>query len=395
MKLSDLATPNPWGPVPTDDPEALARAADPLGCIRFRGGMAFPRPLLVLAKWIEHDVSRELDYPRRVSDPGRPTVEERVQERLREAVRLHRVGDNFGITMPSPVAREPGEPPLDYLRRLGQWARGAHALVEQESESDASPRRPLLKAGDTVAIAKCGGDGPTVAEFLAAPPGTYPEAEARQERWLEDNREWFQSLLDKSLTTKRKLVADYERDRPGDHEFLMAVLARRLQVSVEELEEAPNIAVLGYLEGVAAVDGSVTRRGATPQADPPTAKAKGKRWTATEAAEKGEGYVKRHGYPGLRRLAEGIGHCPVATMTNAIESSTYLKARKAEHEAATKGAPRVVPLSDKLAASLAQPPSDEARQAAIARLVAEGGATERREERQHHAARRARSRSRS
>ncbi len=67
------------------------------------------------------------------------------------------------------------------------------------------------------------------------------------------------------------------------------------------------------------------------------------RWTWQEARKKGEKYVLRDGYPGLRDLGRKIGGCPSTTMAKAIKKSKLLTARKAEHKRA--GATREVQLS--------------------------------------------------
>ena len=101
-----------------------------------------------------------------------------------------------------------------------------------------------------------------------------------------------------------------------------------------------------------------------------------------KAKKLAEAYVKaRKGvYPGFNVLANKIG-CGKGTMEKAIQNSTYLTARRAEHNA-RKRRPREVPLSD---ARLEQTPASGET---VDSLAAEQEADRRREERQYRAARR-------
>lgn len=106
----------------------------------------------------------------------------------------------------------------------------------------------------------------------------------------------------------------------------------------------------------------------------------GMKWQ--DAKAKGEQHVKRNNnvFPGLRMLARAVG-CSTGTMSKAIDDSTYLKAREAVHKAASSPAGREVQLADDMLAGLST-------EDAIKHLAAEQEAEDRREERQHKAARR-------
>ena len=112
-----------------------------------------------------------------------------------------------------------------------------------------------------MAIAKNGGGGPTLREMRDAPPGTYPEAESQLLEGMAAVIEEGRAMMKEGTDRNRRLVADYDPADPTDSTFLMAVLARKLDVSYEELWEHPAVEVNAMIEAVAAVDGSITRRG--------------------------------------------------------------------------------------------------------------------------------------
>lgn len=108
-----------------------------------------------------------------------------------------------------------------------------------------------------------------------------------------------------------------------------------------------------------------------------------------EVIRRAEAHVKAHGgvFPGRNKLAEIIG-CAPASITKAVKRSSYLKARKAEHDAAKKSG-REVQVSDPMDAFVGESGSDEDdRDAALDRLIAEQEAERKREERQHRSAKR-------
>ena len=105
-----------------------------------------------------------------------------------------------------------------------------------------------------------------------------------------------------------------------------------------------------------------------------------------DAKKKAEQYVKRNGYPGFKPLVRAIG-CGVGTLKKAIERSTYLTARKAEHEAKRKGKPHETPLTgvvlDNAVQSTESDPSDvlASKEARLKELVDEQGVDMRRDAR--------------
>jgi len=106
-----------------------------------------------------------------------------------------------------------------------------------------------------------------------------------------------------------------------------------------------------------------------------------------EVIRRAEAHVKAHKgvFPGRNKLAEIIG-CAPASITKAVKNSSYLKARKAEHDA-TKKSGREVQVSDSMDAFTDESDGDQDdRDAALDRLIAEQEAERKREERQHRSA---------
>ena len=113
--------------------------------------------------------------------------------------------------------------------------------------------------------------------------------------------------------------------------------------------------------------------------------------SAEDARAEAERLVKADGgeWPGVNKLMERVG-CAKGTIRKAVADSTYLKARKAEHDRAKRPKGRTVPLSHPAADPDAADPLDAAAEAERLRLIAEmsaeSAAEERREARQHRAA---------
>ena len=134
-------------------------------------------------------------------------------------------------------------------------------------------------------------------------------------------------------------------------------------------------------------------RGMTPQARAagPDAEANrpavGAGVSAEDAEAEAERIVRADGgkWPGNNAMARRIG-CGKSTIGKVLESSTYLAARRAEHDAAKPTGGRTVPMTRPPADPNAADPADAAAEAEIAKLAAEQAADERRDERQHRAA---------
>jgi len=107
--------------------------------------------------------------------------------------------------------------------------------------------------------------------------------------------------------------------------------------------------------------------------------------TWQEAQQAAESHVKAHGgaFPSIKRLAE-IVRCSRPTMDKAVKASKYLKARRAESQAAKAG--RAEPLTDAAIDQTEQ--QTEAQPDELAELIDEQRADERQEERQGQAAKR-------
>ena len=105
-----------------------------------------------------------------------------------------------------------------------------------------------------------------------------------------------------------------------------------------------------------------------------------------------EAHVKAHRgvYPGRNKLAKIIG-CSTYSITKAIKRSVYLKARKAEHDAAKRGTNRERQSSqplDELTYDKDWKTGDDDRDATLDKLISEQNADMRREETQRKRARR-------
>ncbi len=93
--------------------------------------------------------------------------------------------------------------------------------------------------------------------------------------------------------------------------------------------------------------------------------------TREELRKRAEQVVRRHGYHGLRPLARSL-KCSPSSVSNAIKDSTFLKARKAEHEAERTGKPRETALTGVTVDDTAQQTEvDPQRQAVLNELIAE------------------------
>lgn len=106
----------------------------------------------------------------------------------------------------------------------------------------------------------------------------------------------------------------------------------------------------------------------------------GRRVSRAELAARAETYVKRNGYPGLNSLARSLCSSP-SSLTIAISSSAYLKARKAEFKKQRSAKPRETPLTDLYLDNIAQdtePDPEERLSQLIAEQSAEMGEEERR-----------------
>lgn len=108
--------------------------------------------------------------------------------------------------------------------------------------------------------------------------------------------------------------------------------------------------------------------------------------------QKAEAHVKAHRgvFPGRNKLAKIVG-CSPASITKAVTRSGYLRARKAEHDAAKRGTSperqTSQPLED-LAHDSDWKAAEADRDATLDKLIAEQTAEKRREEAQHKRARR-------
>ena len=109
--------------------------------------------------------------------------------------------------------------------------------------------------------------------------------------------------------------------------------------------------------------------------------------SAEQARAEAERIVKANGneWPGFNKLVERVG-CAKGTMTKAVASSKYLKARKAEHEPDKRPKGRTVPLSHPTADPDAVDPAEAAAANELAKLAAEQAGELRREDRQQRAA---------
>ena len=123
----------------------------------------------------------------------------------------------------------------------------------------------------------------------------------------------------------------------------------------------------------------------------------GKGMPIDEVIQLAEAHVRKHdgAFPGRNKLAEFIG-CAPSSVTKAVKRSTYLKARKAEHEASKKSG-REVHVSgsmDQFAGGTApeppEPDEPDDGEAELQQLIAEQRADQMREERQRRAAKRQR-----
>lgn len=142
------------------------------------------------------------------------------------------------------------------------------------------------------------------------------------------------------------------------------------------------------------LDGTVTET-ADGQSDPSAGQSagqrppnKGQKVTWQEAKEQAERHVKRNGWPGQNALMRLVG-CGKETIRKAIKESSYLRARQAEHGKQKEVGKRAVQLGggafDAMEQSREPDPTLDA-------LIAEQKADEAREERQHKATKRSRSR---
>lgn len=118
-------------------------------------------------------------------------------------------------------------------------------------------------------------------------------------------------------------------------------------------------------------------------AAPPSERPASKGMSWQKAKEAAERHVKRnnHVFPGVNTLAQVID-CAPSTVFKAIKHSTYLKARKAEHENHPKK-PKVVALTPTILETTPQESAIEPREVALARLTQEQVDEREREERQH------------
>jgi hypothetical protein len=111
-----------------------------------------------------------------------------------------------------------------------------------------------------------------------------------------------------------------------------------------------------------------------------------------QVIEKAEAHVKAHRgvFPGRNKLAKIVG-CSPASITKAVRRSAYLKARKAEHDAAKRGTSRERQSSqpvEELAYDRHWKAAEADRDAALDKLIAEQKAEQRREEAQRQRAQR-------
>lgn len=113
--------------------------------------------------------------------------------------------------------------------------------------------------------------------------------------------------------------------------------------------------------------------------------------SAEQARTEAERMVRANAgkWPGLNNLARRIG-CSTATVTKAVENSTYLKARRAEREAGKPKAGRTVSLAYDPKDTTADGPADVAERNELSRLTAEQRAEALRDERQYQKAARSR-----
>lgn len=109
-----------------------------------------------------------------------------------------------------------------------------------------------------------------------------------------------------------------------------------------------------------------------------------------EVIRRAEEYVRAQDgdFPGRNKFAKIVG-CSRGSITKAVERSTYLKARKAEHEAARRGANREVQVGCSMDTFTAKAPVETTdRDDELDRLAKEQEADQRRDEHQRTAARR-------
>jgi len=117
-----------------------------------------------------------------------------------------------------------------------------------------------------------------------------------------------------------------------------------------------------------------------------------KRMPIAEVIRMAEKHVKAHdgAFPGRNKLAEFIG-CAPSSVTKAVNRSTYLKARRAEHERA-KNSGREVQIKGSMdefpAGANPKPAEPDDRESRLASLITEQEADQRRDEHQRTKARR-------
>lgn len=116
---------------------------------------------------------------------------------------------------------------------------------------------------------------------------------------------------------------------------------------------------------------------------PPGKRPAGKGMSWRKAKEAAERHVKRnnHVFPGVNVLARVIG-CASSTVLKVIKKSTYLAARKAEHERDAKK-PKEVALTRGVLAITSQQRETDPSDVELARLTKEQADERAREERQH------------
>lgn len=144
------------------------------------------------------------------------------------------------------------------------------------------------------------------------------------------------------------------------------------------LREYPHEAAKMGLELPMPTDTGVSASIGDPVGERPASK--GMSWKNAKGAA--ERHVKRHDnvFPGVKALARIVG-CAPSTMLKAIENSTYLTARKAEHKQAAKN-PKEVALTTAILETTPLQPETEPREVALARLTQEQADECMREERQ-------------
>jgi len=157
----------------------------------------------------------------------------------------------------------------------------------------------------------------------------------------------------------------------------------------EELAAAFRDALIPGLVEALKGDAAAGEASSSPPADPGRSDAG---MPIEKVIEKAEAHVKAHrgAFPGRNKLAKIVG-CSPASITKAVKRSAYLKARKAEHDAAKRGTSPERQSSqpvEELAYDRDWKAAEADRDAALDKLIAEQKAEQRREEAQRKRAQR-------